>query len=153
MPRDIPAVRIFPMSDKIPGFVGRSIESVQRQVFLRNLVANGGRYRYGKSGLSADPGTVVLFQFKARIIASGVFLRDEKFERPRRGSSGEMYFDPASFRTFDPLDVEAMRTIWPAFRSFGHVKQYLNPTLYPTFKRRLKHVMSSSGVPRRRESQ
>jgi hypothetical protein len=141
MRRDIPAIRIWPMSDKIKGFRGRSIEDVQRNLFLRALptVMNGG-WRYQRTGLNAEPGTVVLFQFKARIIASGVFLRDEKFERPIRGRNGEIAFDPESFRTFDPLDVEAMRKVWPSFRAFGHVKQYLNPTLYAKFKRRLKNV-------------
>jgi hypothetical protein len=33
-----------------------------------------------------------------------------------------------------------MQRVWPSFRRFGHVKQYLNPTLYPKFKRRLKNV-------------
>jgi len=144
MPRDIPAVRILPMSDKTEGFRGRSIADVQAGCFLRDLPACNGRYRYPSSGLSAEPGTVVLFQFQARIIASATFLRDEKFERPRGGYGGEMYFDPQSFRTFDPLDVEAMRKVWPSFRAFGHVKQFLNPTLYPEFKKRLRHVASPS---------
>ena len=141
MRRDIPAIRIWPMSDKIKGFRGRSIEDVQRDLFLRALpTVMNGRWRYQRTGLNAEPGTVVLFQFKARIIASGVFLRDEKFGRPIRGRNGEIAFDPESFRTFDPLDVEAMRKVWPSFRAFGHVKQYLNPTLYAKFRRRLKNV-------------
>jgi hypothetical protein len=130
------------MSDKIPGFRRRSIQDVQRKLFLRDLPMNRGRYRYGASGLNAEPGTVVLFQFKARIIASAVFLRDEKFRRPIRGSAGEMYFDPQSFRIFDPLDADTLRKVWPAFRGFGHVKQQLNPARYPMLKRRLKHVIS-----------
>jgi hypothetical protein len=140
MRRDVPAVRIFPMSDKIKGFRGRSIEAVQQDVFLRRLPAMKGRYRYRSSGLNADPGTVVLFQFKARIIASAIFLRDEKFEKPKDECSGAMYFDVESFRTFEPLDVEAMKKVWPGFRAFGHVKQALNPTLYSKFKKRLKKV-------------
>ena len=84
----------------------------------------------------------MLFQFRARIIASGVFLRDEKFESPKRGYGGVMHFDPKSFRTFDPLDALAMRKVWPSFRAFGHVKQYLNPTLCSQFKRRLKNIAS-----------
>ena len=138
----IPAVRIWPMSDKLKGFEKRSIEDVQKRCFLRDLPAMNGRYRYPRVGLNADPGTLVLFQYRARIIASAVFLRDEKFERPRRGSGGAMYFDPTTIRTFTPWDVEAMRKVWPSFRGFGHVKQFLNPTLYPKFKRRLKHVAS-----------
>jgi len=109
MRREIPAVRILPMSDKTQGFRGRSIEQVQREVFLRWLPAHRGRWRYPRAGLNAEPGTIVLFQFQARIIATAVFLRDEKFERPRLGYAGEMYFDPQSFRTFDPLDVADMR--------------------------------------------
>jgi hypothetical protein len=143
--REIPAVRILPMSDKIKGFRGRSIEEVQQEVFLRWLPQNSGRFRYQASGLNADPGTVVLFQFSARIIASAAFLRDEKFARPKAGYGGEMYFDVKSFRTFDPLDVEAVRKVWPSFRAFGHVKQFLNPTRYPMFRRRLKNVAAPMG--------
>jgi hypothetical protein len=128
------------MSDKISGFRGRSIEDVQAHVFLRDLPAMKGRWRYPRVGLSAEPGTVVLFQYRARIIASAVFLRDEKFERPRAGYGGALHFDPASLRTFDPLDADAMRKSWPAFRGFGHVRQFLNPTRYSLLKRRMKNV-------------
>ena len=128
------------MSDKLKGFRGRSIEDVQRGLFLRDLPKRGGRYRYPSSGLNAEPGTIVLFQYRARIIASGIFLRDEKSERPVGGYAGSLYFDVASLRTFKPLDVEAMRKVWPGFRAFGHVKQYLNPARYPDFKRRLRRM-------------
>src|SRR5688572_1835184 len=141
MPREILSVRILPMSDQADGFRGRSIADVQAGCFLRDLPACGGRYRYPSSGLNAAPGTIVLFQYRARIIASGVFLRDEKFERPIGGYGGALYFDVGSLRTFVPLDVEAMRKVWPSFRAFGHVKQYLNPARYSMFKRRLKRVM------------
>jgi len=142
MPTEIPAVRILPMSDKIEGFRGRSIGDVQRKTFLRDLVRCKGRFRYGSSGLNAAPGTVVLFQFKARIIASAVFLRDERYEKPTKGGGGEMHIDVRTIRTFDPLDADAMRKVWPSFRAFGHVKQYLNPTRYPMLKRQLKNVAS-----------
>jgi len=136
MRREIPAIRIWPMSDKTPGFRGRSIEDVQTRLFLRDLPACNGRFRYPSAGLSADPGTVVLFQYRARIIASAVFLRDD---------GRAIHLDAASIRTFDPLDVEAMRKVWPSFRAFGHVKQFLNPTLYAAFAKRLKHVASPGG--------
>jgi hypothetical protein len=140
--REIPAVRIWPMSDRMAGFRGRDVADVQRACFLRDLPARGGRFRYPSSGLSARPGTVVLFQYQARIIASAVFVRDEKFERPVGGCAGELHFEPDSFRTFDPLDVGAMRAIWPRFRGFGHVKQHLNPMRYGAFVRRLKSLAS-----------
>ncbi len=143
MPRGVPAIRIWPMSDKIKGFRGRSIEDVQRNLFLRRLPNTmKGRWHYGSSGLNADPGTLILFQFKARIIASAVFLRDEKYEKPIRGNAGEIAIDPKSIRTFEPLDVEAVRKVWPSFRAFGHAKQALNPTLYSKFLRQMKNVAS-----------
>src|SRR4051794_13508961 len=105
MREDPPSIRIFPMSDKLPAFRGRTIQDVQERLFLRELPRCGGRWRYQRTGLNAAPRTLVLFQYRARAIASGVFLRDEKYERPRRGFGGTLHFDPKSLRTFDPLDV------------------------------------------------
>jgi hypothetical protein len=136
----IPAVRILPMSDKAPGFVGRSIADVQRGLFERELRTNGGRFRYPRAGLVAPAGTLVLFQYRARVIASAVFVRDERFEKPRRGSAGVLHFEVGSIRTFEPVDAETMRKVWPAFRAFGHVKQALHPGRYAALRRRLKTV-------------
>ena len=130
------------MSDKLLGFVGRTIEDVQAQCFLRDLPRMKGRFRYPSVGLDAQAGTIVLFQYRARIIASAVFLRDEKFDRPKRGCAGELHLDPESIRTFDPVDIETMRKAWPSFRAFGHVRQFLHPQRYAMFKKRLEHVKS-----------
>jgi hypothetical protein len=140
MPREFPSVRILPMSDRIEGFRGRSIEDVQRNVFLRGLPKMNGRYRYRSTGLNAPGGTIVLFQFRGHVIASAVFMRDEKFDKPRGPHAGQMYFEPGSLRVFHPVDADAMRKAWPWFRRFGHVKQALNPAGYASFKRRLKNV-------------
>jgi hypothetical protein len=151
MRRELPAVRIWPMSDKLEGFRGRSIEDVQSTCFLRDLPRMNGRFHYPTVGLAAEPGTIVLFQYRARIIASAVFMRDEKFERPKRGCAGVIYLDPATIRTFDPVDLEGMRNAWPSFRRFGHVRQFLHPQRYAAFKRRLKNVTASASarlVPR-----
>jgi hypothetical protein len=134
----VPAVRIWPMSDKIPGFRGKSIAQVQADCFGRDLPKAGGAFSYRSAGLQSPPGTVVLFQFQARIIASALLLRDERFKSPRAGRRGRLHLDPASIRTFEPLDFAAMRRIWPGIRPFGHVKQVLNPTLYAKFRRRTK---------------
>ena len=134
----VPAVRIWPMSDKIPGFRGKSIAQVQADCFARDLPKSGGTFSYRSAGLNSPAGTVVLFQFQARIIASAVLLRDEKFNSPRAGRRGRLHFDASSIRTFEPLDFAALRRIWPGIRPFGHVKQMLNPGLYAKFRRRLK---------------
>jgi len=142
----IAGVRIFPMSDRAPGFVGKGIERVQRETFLEGMAAHDGRFRYRSSGLDARAGTVVLFQYKARVIASAVFLRDEKLARrgagakAKTGFAGVLYFDVASIRTFEPVDVAGMRKAWPGFRAFGHVKQFLNAAGYAGFRRRLRGV-------------
>ena len=146
MRNEVPAIRILPMSDRVAGFRGMSIDQVQASCFLRGLPKSGGRYRYRSTGLNAPPGTIVLFQFKAKIVASAVFIRDEKFARkkgvPKREHAGVLHFEPDSFRTFDPLDTAAMRKIWPALHALGHVKHALNPMRYSLFNGRLKNVKS-----------
>lgn len=140
MKRDIPAVRILPMSSQIEGFRGKTIEDVQAGCFLDFLPSHEGRFSYRTTGLSAEPGTIILFQYNARIIASAVFLRDEKYARPKGTHSGAIFVDPKSIRTFDPLDADTMRKVWPSFRAFGHVKQFLNPTRYQMLKKYLRNV-------------
>src|SRR3569833_286038 len=96
----IPAVRIWPMSDWIPGFREKSIAQVQADCFSRDLPKAGGVFSYRSAGIIAPAGTVVLFQYQARIIASAVLLRDEKFKSPRGGRRGRLHFDASSIRTF-----------------------------------------------------
>ena len=134
-----PEVRLLPMSDQQRGFVGKSIETVQRDFFLGRL-ARSGRWRYAASGLIAEPGTAVLFQFKARVIASAVLWRNEKYDESRGGGAGELRLDPASVRVFTPWDAEMLRGVWPGFRAFGHVKQRLNPGNYGEFVARQTDV-------------
>jgi hypothetical protein len=122
----IPAVRILPMSSKEKSFRGRTVEDVQTGFFLEELPfpPKNGRYRYPTAGLIANPGTVVLFQYGGRIIASSVLDRNERFEQTENGYKGALWFDVKSIRTFEPVGPEEVRRIWPEFRSFGHVKQF-----------------------------
>jgi hypothetical protein len=140
----IPAVRILPMSPNEKTFRGRSVEDVQYGFFLVELPApeRNGRYRYPTSGLSAEPGTAVLFQYDGRIIASAIFDRHERFERPEGGYKGALWFDVKSIRIFRPVGPDEVRAIWPEFRHFGHVKQYLDPTNYPAFEKQLVGVVA-----------
>jgi len=88
---------------------------------------NGGRFRYPRAGLVAPAGTIVLFQYRARVIASAVFVRDERFERRGAALAGELHLEMASIRTFEPVDAATMRKAWPAFSGVRHVKQALHP--------------------------
>jgi hypothetical protein len=137
--KKIPAVRILPMSPNQKSFRGRSLEDVQQEFFLKELPSppKNGRFRYPTSGLSAERGTMVLFQYEGRIIASAILDRKERFERPQHGYKGALWFDPKSIRTFQPVGPDEVRAIWPEFRRFGHVKQYLDPANYPAFEKQL----------------
>jgi hypothetical protein len=142
MPHEIPSIRIWPMSSQIPGFRGREIADVQQKCFLCDMPRQGGQFRYRSAGLNAPPNTIVLFQFQAHIIASAIFMRDERFKRPLESRSGQLHFEPDSIRTFTPIDLDGIRAAWPRFRAFGHVKQYLNPECYPAFLKQLKQLKS-----------
>jgi hypothetical protein len=153
MRKAISAVRILPMSPKEKSFRGRTLEDVQTRFFLEELPLppRNGRYRYPTAGLNAEPGTVVLFQYEGRIIASAIFERNERFEEPENGYNGALWFDVKSIRTFAPVGPDKIREIWPEFRSFGHVKQFLNPAQYPAFERQLEGVASPEYSPSKRE--
>jgi hypothetical protein len=137
--KKIPAIRILPMSPNQKSFCGRSIAEVQHWFFLTELPSpqQNGRYRYPTSGLNTERGTVVLFQFQGRIIASAVFVETERFDMPEDSYKGALWFDPGSIRTFQPVGPNEVRAIWPEFRNFGHVKQYLDPKRYRAFEKQL----------------
>jgi hypothetical protein len=142
--KKIPAIRILPMSSQLKGFRGRSVEDVQQKFFLKELPLppRNGRFRYPTSGLSAEPDTVVLFQYEGRIIASAVLERHERFDRPEDGYRGALWFDAKSIRVFRPVDRDEIRAIWPEFINFGHVKQYLDPKKYRAFVKQLVGVQA-----------
>jgi len=137
-----PAVRILPMSNREKSFRGRSIEDVQAGFFLEELPLppNSGRFRYPTTGLSAKPGTVVLFQYEAKVIASAILERSERYDQPEHGYRGALWFDVASIRTFDPVDVATMRKVWPDFPGFGHAKHDLDPAKFAKFQKRTTGV-------------
>ena len=139
-----PAVRILPMDSKEePGFVGCSIEDVQQQYFLRELVRPGrppGKYHYRKAGLRAEPGTVILFQYSGHLIASAVLTAVERFIKTEYGYGGALYFDPASIKVFDPVDAAALAKIWPQVTRLGQAKWSLDPTRYAAFAKKLTGV-------------
>lgn len=138
------------MSNREWWFRGRSVAEVQAIYFLQMLPCppRNGRYRYRTAGLKAAPGTVVLFQYEARIIASAVFDRDERFDHPEGGYRGALWFEPASIRTFVPVGRDQLRAVWPEFRNFGHVKQVLSPARYPRFEKQLTNVAAPACASR-----
>jgi hypothetical protein len=135
-----PAIRILPMSTE--EFEGRTAEEVQLQFFLTELPSReGGRYEYRTAGLDAEAGTIVLFQYDKRIIASAVFERRERFEQPEGPYHGALYFDIDSIRVFDPVGPDLLQHVWPEeFDGFGNAKLQLNAEAFPEFERRLTGI-------------
>ena len=148
MTQSPPAIRILPMDSKAtPGFVGASIEDVQRLFFLNALVVQPvpGRFHYCKSGLRAEPGTVVLFQFQGRIIASAILVGIERFETPEPGGHvGAYLFDVESIRVFDPVDAATLGKVWPNVSRLGQAKWDLDPKGYAKFERMLTGVETAN---------
>lgn len=139
-----PAVRILPMSSD--EFDGQSTQQVQSEFFLKELPSHvPGRYYYRTSGLSAEPGTIVLFQYANAIIASAIFNANERFDQPDGDYHGALLFDTGSIRTFTPVDSDSMSSVWgEGFSGFGRVKASLNPEKYPNFENCLSRIQTPS---------
>jgi len=134
-------VQILPMATHV--FPRRSIADVQTQFFLGELATppRNGRYEFRTSGLSAEAGKVVLFQFDRRIIASAEFVGSERFDEPEDGHAGALYFDPGSIRVFDPVGADVLAEVWPdQFPGFGQARSRLDGDRYPLFVARLTNV-------------
>ena len=143
-----PEVRILPM-DSVKEFPDWSIEKLQHEFFLEKLPFRpDSEYLFHKAGLAAVSGTVVLFQFRAFLVASAVLSDVERFEKPKieiyNGErfvyEGALYFEPTSIRIFDPIGTDVVSQIWPDFVGFSHVKHRLDPKRYTAFERKLRHV-------------
>jgi len=148
MTDEIPAIRILPMSeDEFREPVSKrpkTHEEVQSEFFLKELPAReGGRYYFRKSGLKAEQGTVVLFQYDNKIIAKAVFVRQEKFETAEGPYEGAIYFDIDSIRVFDPVGPDLLHVVWPEeFKGFSNVKSQLTPESFPEFEEQLENTRS-----------
>ena len=136
-----PMVRILPM-DFRKEFEGRSVEDVQQNFFLVELPSRKDcKYGYHKSGLKAPSGTIVLFQYDSRLIASARLTGTEKFQEPEDGGyEGALYFDSKSITIFDPVGPTRVSRIWPEFKGFGRVKWSLSPERYPKFVEELSGI-------------
>jgi hypothetical protein len=137
-----PSVRILPMDLKEEEFRGKSADQVQTDFFLRDLPSEPrrGRYAFKKAGLTARPGTVVLFQYDNRIIASAALERIERLKKPNGEYHGNLYFKVESIRIFEPVGADRVKEIWPVVKRFNRAKWHLDPSRYPEFERGLTGI-------------
>lgn len=138
-----PAVRILPM-DSREEFPDWSIERLQLDFFLKDLPFRSDGYLYRSAGLQARPGTIVLFQFCGKIIASAALREVEPFEKPRDETyKGSLHFDPSSIQVFDPVGKDVLTRVWPRVKSLNRVKWSLEPVAYAEFERELTHIQTA----------
>jgi hypothetical protein len=128
MTQSLPDVRVLPMSGD--EFKGCPAIQVQSEFFMVELPSRqAGRYFYRAAGMSAKPGTMVLFQYANQIIACAALSRIERFSHPTDAYHGAFHFDVATIKVFDPIDSDVMTKAWPKeFKGFGRVKTKLPPS-------------------------
>jgi len=135
-----PAVRVLPMNLK-KEFSGLTLEEVQTQFFLRDLPRRQEcEYWYRQSGLRADPGSLILFQSDAKIIASAILKQTERFDKPENGYGGKLLFEPTSIRTFSPVTLGELRKVWSGVKQLTQARLYLDPSKATDFEKGLVDV-------------
>ena len=118
-------IRIIPMSFEDPEFIGKDINYVQRQFFMKDLIeVNKGWYYYGKSGLDANEGDLLLFQMNNSIIASALLDDIIQFSKPTiDGNNGTYIINRRSLKIFKPIDKAELHKLIPTFTEFGRINQ------------------------------
>ena len=110
-------VRIIPMSKTNETFIGKTSKEVQNDFFM-NYLKNEGEYSYhfsGKTGIKANNGDLLLFQFDNHLIASAIFADYDK-------RNNDMTLEDNSIRIFDSIDKYEFKEYISAFKSFCQMK-------------------------------
>jgi hypothetical protein len=119
----IPSIRILPMSDEDPAFTGKSILKAQEWI-LDELPT---RPYYYKVGIKTVPGTLILFQYHAHIIAWALVEEIIDFKRTNpQGYNGGIVFKPETIAVFDQMNKYELKNIWEDFKGFNQSKQSLD---------------------------
>ena len=126
----VPEIRIIPMS-KSTEFDNETIEQVQQQYFLNDLIYKQDcKYYYRKSGIKSRDGSLILFQYDNKIIASAQLRDVEKYEEIKEGKygeySGEIAFYKETIQVFKPIEANELKNIDRRFNKLSQTKQFLN---------------------------
>lgn len=113
---EIPEIRFLPMSKK------DEFETYEEAVeFLsEEMVRRGGIYKYRTSNLKCKEGSLILFQYDGKLIASASFLENVKYKEPNDVNKGYFLFDVDSIRIFkEPITSEEFSYIDGSFKNFN----------------------------------
>ncbi len=119
----ISEIRILPMSkEEFPDY---SIHDLQICYFLNDLIANEGRFRFSKTGMSMGKHkTFILFQFSGHIVASALLNSVAKFETPEEDIyCGAYQFDVDTIHIFHQIGLKDFQKAIPEISKFSNVKQ------------------------------
>lgn len=110
----LPSVRVVPMNSELEP--GATLDP--KEFFLRDLPTRAGddrgAYFFRARGPRAEPGTVLLFQARAKIVADATLIELRKYETPDGEYSGCLILDVESIRVFEPAVTHGeFRSIWP----------------------------------------
>ena len=134
VPQEVTDIRLLPMSKNDLAFAGKSIEEVQDWF---KFYLPGNIYQF-KRKMTAPKGTLVLFQFQGRLIASALLKKTVSYDEVNEFGYGGYYkFSKSSIFTFDPLDIKDVQKIWSNVKGFNQSQQTLDAAQYPALKQLL----------------
>lgn len=127
---NVKSIRVLPMSETDPEFTGQSIVDVQ-EWFMNELPYRDFNFT---KGLNAEKGTLVLFQYKAHIIASAILDEKVVFNNKLGGVyRGAYRFIPSSIAVFNPIESMELKNIWKDFAGLNRVQHSLDVNKYIKF--------------------
>lgn len=120
-------IRLLPMSSKLE-FSSMSYIEVQNKYLLEELIfEQNGEYLFREKGINAPKNTLVLFQFKNKIIGSAKLINVVSFKELKDNIyGGAYYFDTDSIEIFEPIVADEISKIDNTFKKFSQVKKRLD---------------------------
>ena len=115
-------VRILPMNGELE-FPGKTIEEIQKDFFMKELIERKGVYGYRTKGMESEYGDLVLFQMDNQIIASALFERCVQYPvQTDPNHKGDYWFDPDTIKVFKPISLDELKDYIDELKRFGDVK-------------------------------
>ena len=123
-------IQVFPMSDDYLSN-GQTIESF----FTEDLITpsphrpTSGRFNFKEHGVTAPEGSLLLFQYKAKLVAHAELLRRcERDEFSPAGSAGFFLLKLDTLRYYErPINARELQSLFPNIR-FDQRKRQLDPS-------------------------
>ena len=134
------SIRILPMSKN--EFQNRSHNEVQQDFFLKQLPArehnnNKGLYCFKKFAFAKDTpldnNTLILFQYKARIIATAELKNIVYLNKAQGDYTGYFILNRSSICIFNPIDSSTLSNIFNQSIKFCQARHKLDVSKYNKF--------------------